>query len=177
MSRHDLSDAQWELIARLLPPQPKVGRKRRHDRRTVNGILDVLKTGCAWVDWPKEYGSASTCWRWFERWSADGTWEGISRTLLSALDAQAKVEWAQAFLDGSFVPAKKGGWGRTSPRGSGEPGDAGDRWEWAAIERVCRQRATERASSRGGHPGSVAGSAAPGSPTHSPQGTGGRPEL
>jgi hypothetical protein len=24
------------------------------------------------------------------------------------LDAQGKLEWAQAFLDGSFVPAKKG---------------------------------------------------------------------
>jgi transposase len=108
MSRHDLNDQQWELIAPLLPAQPKVGRKRKHDRRTINGILHVLKTGCAWSDLPREYGAPTTCWRWFERWSADGTWERIWQTLLGQLDAQQKLEWAQAFLDGSFIPAKKG---------------------------------------------------------------------
>ena len=108
MSRHDLNDQQWELIAPLLPAQPKVGRKRRHDRRSINGILYVLKTGCAWEDLPKTYGSATTCWRWFERWSGDGTWERIWQMLLGQLDAQQKLEWTQAFLDGSFIPAKKG---------------------------------------------------------------------
>ena len=109
MSRHDLNDAQWELIQPLLPAQPSVGRKRKHDRRTINGILYVLKTGCAWSDLPKEYGSSTTCWRWLERWSGDGTWERIWRSLLSRLEAEQKIEWAQAFLDGSFIPAKKGG--------------------------------------------------------------------
>jgi hypothetical protein len=41
-------------------------------------------------------------------WSQAGTWERIWRAFLSELDAQTKLEWAQAFLDGSFVPAKKG---------------------------------------------------------------------
>jgi transposase len=109
MSRHDLSDAQWALIQPLLPDQPKVGRKRKNDRRNINGILYVLKTGCAWADLPAEYGSYTTCWRWLERWSSDGTWERIWRSLLSQLEAAEKIEWAQAFLDGSFVPAKKGG--------------------------------------------------------------------
>lgn len=108
MSRHDLTDAQWALLAPLLPPQPKVGRKRKHDRRTLNGILYVLRTGCAWEDLPKDDGSSTTCWRWFERWSADGTWARIWQALLSQLDAAQKLEWAHAFLDGSFIPAKKG---------------------------------------------------------------------
>jgi hypothetical protein len=74
----------------------------------------------AWVVWtfygdgqdvPRTYGSPATCWRRFRTWAADGTWEQIWRTLLSQLDAQGKLEWAQAFLDGSFVPAKKRGTG------------------------------------------------------------------
>jgi transposase len=109
MSRHDLSDAQWNLIQPLLPVQTGRGRRRHDDRQTLNGILYVLKTGCAWVDLPPEYGSDSTCWRRLQRWTEDGTWERIWRTLLGQLDAQSKLEWAQAFLDGSFVPAKKGG--------------------------------------------------------------------
>lgn len=41
-------------------------------------------------------------------WSLDGTWERIWRRFLSQLDAEGQLEWAQAFQDGSFVPAKKG---------------------------------------------------------------------
>ena len=109
MSRHDITDAQWQLLAPLIPPQ-KVGpgRKRNDDRKTLDGILYVLKTGCAWEDLPQVYGSDTTCWRRLQQWSEDGTWDTIWRTLLSQLDSQSKLEWAQAFLDGSFVPAKKG---------------------------------------------------------------------
>ena len=109
MSRHEISDQQWAVIEPLLPKQGRGrGRPRANDRRTLNGILYVLKTGCAWADMPDKYGSATTCWRGLAQWSANGTWETIWRTLLSQLDAQGKIEWAQAFLDGSFVPAKKG---------------------------------------------------------------------
>jgi transposase len=110
MSRHDLTDEQWAVIEPQIPPrQPGRGRRRNDDRRTLNGILYVLKTGCAWEDLPAEYGSDTTCWRRLREWSEDGTWERIWRALLGQLDAQDKLEWAQAFLDGSFVPAKKGG--------------------------------------------------------------------
>ncbi len=110
MSRHDLTEAQWTIIDPLIPAQkPGPGRKRNGNRRTLNGILFVLKTGCPWEDVPHTYGSPATCWRRFRTWAADGTWERIWRTLLSQLDAQGKLEWAQASLDGSFVPAKKGG--------------------------------------------------------------------
>lgn len=112
MSRHDLSDEQWAVIEPLLPKrQSKRGRPRSDERRTLNGILYVLKTGCAWQDLPAEYGSDTTCWRRLNEWSRDGTWEWIWRTFLGHLDAQDKLEWAQAFLDGSFVPAKKGAMG------------------------------------------------------------------
>jgi len=109
MSRHDLTDEQWAVIEPLIPkPKPGAGRKRADDRKTLNGILYVLKTGCAWEDLPREYGSDTTCWRRLNEWSEDGTWERIWRALLSQLDAEQKLAWAQAFLDGSFVPAKKG---------------------------------------------------------------------
>jgi transposase len=109
MSRHDLNDEQWAVIEPLIPKQkPGAGRKRADDRKTLNGILYVLKTGCAWEDLPREYGSDTTCWRRLNEWSENGTWEQIWRALLSQLDAEQKLAWAQAFLDGSFVPAKKG---------------------------------------------------------------------
>jgi transposase len=41
------------------------GRKRIDDRRTLAGILFVLRTGIAWQQLPQEleYGSGMTCWR------------------------------------------------------------------------------------------------------------------
>ena len=110
MSRHDLTDAQWTIIEPFIPKQKSgPGRRRNDDRRTLNGILFVLKTGWPWEDVPRTYGAPATCWRRFSAWSHDGTWERLWRALLSQLDAQGRLAWTQAFLDGSFVPAKKGG--------------------------------------------------------------------
>jgi transposase len=42
----DLSGAQWERIQPLLPVAKPTGRPRADDRRTINGILYVLRTAC-----------------------------------------------------------------------------------------------------------------------------------
>jgi transposase len=114
----DLSNAQWELIRPLLPPAKATGRPRANDRRTLNGILYVLRTGCRWKDLPDRYGSSVTCWRRLDQWQMDGTWERIWRAFLTSLDEAGKLDWSQAFLDGSFVPAKKGGSKSGSPDGA-----------------------------------------------------------
>lgn len=109
----ELGDEQWELIAPLLPKHKRRGRPRAEDRRTLNGILWVLRSGARWKDLPPTYGSRSTCQRRLQEWQDQGVWERIRLQLLSTLDSQAKLDWSQAFLDGSFVPAKKGA--RISP--------------------------------------------------------------
>jgi transposase len=104
----DLTDVQWEKIAPLLPPPKATGRPRADDRTTLNGILFVLRNGLRWQDLPERYGSPVTCWRRLSQWEQDGTWEKLWRTFLRELDEQGRLDWSQAFLDGSFVPAKKG---------------------------------------------------------------------
>jgi transposase len=104
----DLRDDQWELIAPLLPTPKNRARPRADDRRTLNGILWVLRSGARWKDLPKEYGSRSTCHRRLQECQEQGVWEHIWLRFLGALDHQGKLDWSQAFLDGSFVPAKKG---------------------------------------------------------------------
>lgn len=99
-----LTDAQWARIQPLLPPPAREGRPRADDRRTLDGILFVLRAGCRWRDLPATYGSAITCWRRFTTWEADGTWERVWRTLLDTLDGHAKQAWALAFLDSWTVP-------------------------------------------------------------------------
>jgi transposase len=62
MELRKLSDEQCQFIQPLLPPKARTGRHRADDRRTLNGILYLLTTGCRWVDMSKEYGSVvSAC--------------------------------------------------------------------------------------------------------------------
>jgi hypothetical protein len=68
----------------------------------------VLRSGARWKDLPSRYGSPSTCHRRLQEWQELGVWEHIWLRFLSIMDQQGKLDWSQAFLDGSFVPAKKG---------------------------------------------------------------------
>lgn len=104
-----LTNEQWAFIQPLLPPPAWTGRPRADGRRTVEGILYVLITGCRWQDLPREYGAPTTVWRRLKRWGEVGVWECIWRAVLTALDVQGQLDWSMAFLDDSFVPAKKGG--------------------------------------------------------------------
>ncbi len=111
----ELTDAQWEAIAPLLPPQKQRGGRRADERQTLNGILWVLRTGARWKDLPSRYGSATRCHRRLQEWQAQGVWEHLWRTFLRTLDEQGKLDWSRAFLDGTFVPPKKGAMPLASP--------------------------------------------------------------
>jgi transposase len=104
----ELTDTQWRLILPLLPPKAHTGRPRAEDRKTLNGILWVLRTGARWADMPREYGAPSTAHVRLQIWAKQGVWESIWRKLLSCMNEQGKLNWSQAFLDGAFIPAKKG---------------------------------------------------------------------
>jgi transposase len=104
----ELRDDQWALIEPLLPAPMRRGRPRADDRSTLDGILWVLRSGARWKDLPPKYGSRSTCHRRLQEWQEQGVWEHIRLTFLGTLDQLGKLDWSQAFLDGSFVPAKKG---------------------------------------------------------------------
>ena len=106
--RRELTDQQWQLIAPQLPPSQRTGRPRADDRKPLAGILWVRRSGARGPDVPREYGSPTTCWRRRREWEESGVWERRWRAVLATLQAEQKLDWAQAFLDGSFVPAKKG---------------------------------------------------------------------
>ena len=63
-----LNDDRWEAIEPLMP-RNQPGARRVDDRRVISGIIHVLKTGCGWIDCPKEYGPHTTVYNRFNRWS------------------------------------------------------------------------------------------------------------
>jgi transposase len=117
MAKPLVSDALWEAIAPLLPPEPpkpKGGRPRVSDRAALTGILFVLKTGLPWEYLPQELGCGSgvTCWRRLRDWQQAGVWHRLHLALLDQLGQADQIDWTRASLDASSVPAK-GGEGRT----------------------------------------------------------------
>ena len=54
MRGYELSDFEWGVIGPLLPNKPS-GVPRVDDRRVLNGIFWVLRTGAPWRAVPKEF--------------------------------------------------------------------------------------------------------------------------
>jgi putative transposase len=85
----DLTDAEWTILASLLPPPKRLGRPARVDRReVVNAILYVLRTGCQWRYLPEGFPNWNTVYWYFLRWQDDGTWERITDSLRRRLRLQ-----------------------------------------------------------------------------------------
>ena len=107
-----LTDSQWELIAPLLP-EPKAqpgqrGRPPRPFRDVLDGILWVLRTGAPWHDLPGRYPPYQTCHRRFQQWCSDGTLERVVLALRRDLCDRGGIEDIEGFIDGTYVPAKRG---------------------------------------------------------------------
>jgi transposase len=54
------------------------------DRRVINGIFYVLRTGIPWADLPEQYGPPTTVYNRFNRWSYAGHWDRIMEAIADA---------------------------------------------------------------------------------------------
>ena len=79
--RFDLSDDEWAVLEPLMPKSRKSARA--DDRRILNAIFYVLRTGMPWRDLPERYGPYTTAYNRFNRWSRRGIWKRIFDTLAS----------------------------------------------------------------------------------------------
>jgi transposase len=109
----DLSDAEWALIAGMIPPARTGGRGRKTDMREVmNAILYVLRAGCQWRALPKDFPPRSTVYGYFWEWRRYGLLDRIQHALLAACRERDGREPSPsaAILDSQSVKAaEKGG--------------------------------------------------------------------
>jgi len=113
----DMTDAEWALVAPLIPPAKHGGRPRNVNvREVLNAIFYVLSTGCQWQALPKDLPPKSTAHYYFMLWEWDGALERIHHTLYMAVREQAGREASPttAIIDSqSAKAAQKGGRGST----------------------------------------------------------------
>src|SRR5919205_942007 len=109
----DLTDAEWALVAPLIPPAKHGGAKRSVEvREILNGLMYILSTGCQWRAIPKDLPPRSTLWGYFDLWTWDGTLDHIHHALYVKCREQASREASPtaAIIDSQSVKsAEKGG--------------------------------------------------------------------
>ena len=85
--RYELSDAQWQRICELVPGKiGDPGRSGDDNRRFVNGVLWVLRSGAHWHDLPPRYGKWKSVHKRFTRGAKAGVWERIFAALTADPD-------------------------------------------------------------------------------------------
>jgi transposase len=114
-----LSDAQWSLIASLLPSRTgRQGRPFSDARTMVEAIIYRYRCGIAWRDLPEVFGAWQTVWTWHRRMAADGTWDEVLAVLTAQADAAGVLDWsvavdstiARAHQHASNIARRTGGW-------------------------------------------------------------------
>ena len=88
--RHDISDGVWKLLEPHLPGQRgQWGGIAQDNRRFINGVFWILRTGAPWRDLPPCYGKWGTVYQRFRRWRDRGIWEKLLEILVDEPD----FEW------------------------------------------------------------------------------------
>ena len=98
MHRGDLTDAQWERLQPLLPPQrhgtgTTGGRPSDDHRPIINGILWILRTGAPWDDLPGALRDAFDGFEPLLPLEQQGMWDGIYDAVKAQADAVGALEW------------------------------------------------------------------------------------
>ena len=112
----DLKDAEWALVAPLIPPAKRGGNKRTVDvREVVNGIMYILGTGCQWAALPRDLPPRSTVNSYFLRWQHDRTLDRLHHALYVQCRDKAGREASPtaAIIDSQSVKSAEKGGSRT----------------------------------------------------------------
>jgi putative transposase len=114
-TRYSVSDKLWEKIVRLLPKHKNThrfggGRPRVDDRKAMNGIFFVLRTGCQW-NALNETGicKSSTAHSRFQTWTKAGIFRKLWKKGLEDYDELKGLNWSWQSMDGAMTKAPLGG--------------------------------------------------------------------
>ena len=133
MNRGDLTDAQWERLQPLLPPQRHQRRVPQHQSSSdyQRHSLDP-STGAPWEDLLVRYGKRSTVSTRYYRWNEQGIWEYIYDAVKAQADARGELDWEVHHVDATVIRAHQHAAG--TKKGTLKP------WLWGAAKEASVPR-------------------------------------
>ena len=112
MNCDELRDDQWERLKALVPGGGKGKRGPRTDnRKFLNALLWMARSGGRWRDLPERLGDPATVKRRYYRWIE----MGVLDTMLEALAREADLEWLM--IDSTIVRAHQHSAGARTAKG------------------------------------------------------------
>jgi putative transposase len=136
-----MPDWLWQKLAPLVPPPPQhplgCHRPRIPDRRVMDAILLVLRTGMQWNALAATgICNSSTAHRRFQEWEGAGVFHEIWRQGLLDYDQAVGIDWSFLASDGALMKAPLGG-PKTGPNPT-DRGKKGRNVRFSARRRGCR---------------------------------------
>lgn len=107
----DLTDGQWQVLRRLLPPRSRRGRPPIDRRRVISAILYVIRSGCQWRMLPRDFPNWNTVYGLFWKWRREGTWQRIHDRLREKVRKASgkKPTPTVAIIDSQSIRTAEGG--------------------------------------------------------------------
>lgn len=105
MDRSVLNDEQWARMAPLLPGKASDCGVTADNRRFVEAVLWMARTGAPWRDLPDKFGRWNSVFKRFRRWVEKGVFERV----FEAMAAQPDFEYAM--IDGTIMRVHQHGTG------------------------------------------------------------------
>lgn len=132
--RHEISDETWEVIAPFLPGKKgDPGRTAANNRRFINAVFWLAKTGSPWRDLPERFGNWNSVFRRFRRWACNGVWERVMEAI------SEEDQYDLLLLDSSIIRAHQHAAGGKK----GLPTKLSDDHEEALVQRFMQQLTNE----------------------------------
>ena len=141
--RHDNSDKAWAILKPMLPGQRgQWGGIAEDNRRFINGVFWILRTGAPWRDLPPDYGKWGSVHQRFRRWRDKGIWEKILEALIDDPDYEwLMIDASHCKVHPHAAGAKGGNQDMSRTKGGSTP-----RFTLPWIRLVCRsERLSQKA--------------------------------
>jgi transposase len=106
-NRYEITDEAWSLVADLFIERRTRGRPRIDDRRMLDGVLWILRSGAAWRDMPEEFGPWSTVYQRFRDWRNRGTFDQMLKRLHLRLNERGLIDLRTWMIDSTAVRATR----------------------------------------------------------------------
>jgi transposase len=113
----EVGDELWTIIQNILDeldPPARTGRPRTDQRKALNGIIHVMRSGCQWNQLSRQFGDDSSVHRTMQRWIGKDVFRRIWAVLVESCRELDGVDWQWQSADAAMGKARF--WGMMSAR-------------------------------------------------------------